>query len=80
MIYEVIIIYLIVILIYFKVHGVSKNKFEKLVFSICVPIFGFIITVFSEMTEKQTEVINIKTNIRKNKKGKASYQHFHIII
>ena len=67
MIYEVIIIYLIVILIYFKVHGVSKNKFEKLVFSICVPIFGFIITVFSEMIEKQTEVINIKTNIRKNK-------------
>lgn len=72
MLSRVIIIYLIVVLVYFRLHGVKTNKIEKLIFSICIPIFGLVVTIFSEMTinedEKDTKSINTQTNkIEKSK-------------
>lgn len=63
MLSRIIIIYLIVVLVYFKIYDVKTNKIEKFIFSIFIPIFGLIVTIFSEM-----KVIMIEENTRTNLK------------
>lgn len=60
MLYRIYIIYLIIVLMYFRIHDVKNNKIEKFIFSIFIPVFGLIVTIFSEMTE------STKTKILKN--------------
>ena len=68
MLYRIIIVYLIIVLVYFKIHGVKKNKIEKFIFSICIPIFGLIITILSEISEnKKISTSKNYTNTSKNK-------------
>lgn len=71
MIYRIIVIYLIIILIYFKIYHIENNKFEKMLFSILVPFFGFAVVFFSEIittsskySEKQK---NKKNEIQRSK-------------
>ena len=51
MIYRLITIYFIIVLIYFKMCHIENNKLEKFIFSIFVPIFGFLAVVLSENTK-----------------------------
>lgn len=72
MLYRIIIVYLIIVLVYFKIHGVKKNKIEKFIFSICIPIFGLIITILSEISEnKKISTSKNYTNTSKNKIEKS---------
>ena len=68
MLSRIIIIYLIVVLVYFKLHGVKNNKIEKFIFSLFIPLFGLVVTVLSEMPKKEHDKkIKGNTNTQKNK-------------
>ena len=72
MLTKIFIIYLIVVLVYFKVHDVKTNKIEKLIFSICIPIFGLIVTIFSEMPANSNgSEIKFNINTQKGKLEKS---------
>lgn len=68
MLYRIIIVYLIVVLVYFKIHGVKTNKIEKFIFSICIPIFGLVVTILSDISEKpKANTVKKDSNTSKNK-------------
>lgn len=71
MIYRIIIIYLIIVLIYFKIHDIENNKLEKMLFSILIPFFGFVAVILSEVTttsiEPEVKQNNKNSEIQKSK-------------
>ena len=73
MLSKVFIIYLIIVLVYFQIHGVKNNKIEKLIFSICLPIFGLIITILSEVIireDKNQKKVIVSTQKNKIERSK----------
>lgn len=79
MLYRIIIVYLIVVLVYFKIHGVKTNKIEKFIFSICIPIFGLIVTILSDISEKTNVKPIISDTKKTNNKIEKSKEFFTYI-
>ena len=78
MLSKVFIIYLIIVLVYFQIHGVKNNKIEKLIFSICLPIFGLIITILSEVIireDKNQKKVIVSTQKNKIERSKEFLTH-----
>lgn len=71
MLYRGIVIYFIIVLFYFKINHIEKNRVEKFMFSIFVPIFGFITVVLTEnikiMNKNKTEQENRNTEKERSK-------------
>ena len=79
MLSRIFIVYLIVVLVYFKIHDVKSNKIEKFIFSICIPIFGLIVTILSDIkVNPNVKKIKIDTNAPKNKIEKSKEFLTHI--
>ena len=69
LLYRSIVIYFIIILVYFRVHDIEKNKLEKFIFSMFIPIFGFITVILSEKLQAvpKDEIKIEKKNTEKEK-------------
>lgn len=69
MLYECIVIYCIIVLIYFRFCNIENSKWEKFIFSIFVPVIGFINVIMSEhiKIKASEEVAEEKKNTEKEK-------------
>lgn len=69
MLYRVIIIYFVIVLVYFKVINIENNKFAKFIFSMFIPVFGFLTVILTEMikTKPKEEINENKINNEKEK-------------
>ena len=69
MLYRSIIIYFIIVLVYFKINHIKNNKLEKFIFSMLIPIFGFITVVLTENAKElpKEEIKVEKKNTEKEK-------------
>ena len=69
LLYRSIVIYFIIVLVYFRFRDIERNKTEKFIFSMFIPIFGFITVVLSERVQakpKEEKKIE-KKNLEKDK-------------
>lgn len=69
MLYECIVIYCIIVLVYFKFCNIKNSKWEKFIFSIFIPVIGFINVIMSEhiKIKPSEEVVEEKKNTEKEK-------------
>lgn len=71
MLYRSIVIYFIIVLVYFKVNNIEKNKLEKFIFSMFIPVFGFLTVILSESTKSlQKEENKLEKNNTEGEKNK----------
>lgn len=70
MLYRGIVIYFIIVLVYFKINHIKNNKLEKFIFSMLIPIFGFITVILTE-NAKELPKEDIKVEKKNTEKEKS---------
>ena len=70
MLYRIIVIYFIIVLVYFKVRNIENNKLEKFVFSLFIPIFGFLTVILAEYSKNLSKEEN-KTEKKNSDREKS---------
>lgn len=55
------ILYLVIVFIYFYLTGKKQNRLQKIILSICLPVFGLISVIISDFNIKKTILIYNKT-------------------